>query len=55
MKHVEYLYNWLRDRKNWLDQYYAQRRVIRETEQAVEQMPASTTDTAVSADSWTKQ
>lgn len=50
-EHVEYLYNWLRDRKNWLDQYYAQRRVIRETEQAVEQMPASTTDTAVSADS----
>ena len=29
----------------------AQRRVIRETEQAVEQMPASTTDTSVSADS----
>ena len=50
-EHVEYLYNWLRDRKNWLDQYYAQRRVIRETEQAVEQMPASTTDTSVSADS----
>ncbi len=36
---VEYLINWLNDRKDWLDQYFARRSIVLETIAAATAQP----------------